>query len=579
MSLEINYIDAPDGAQESAAATAENGNFDPKNVLKSTPDKAWATLEPGIWKLDGTRSILPDSPAPGWWSGVRSGVNQTGILGRDVLGNFTLGRGTEVLATSPSAFVLPPRIIISFPVPYATTGFTFTFSESTNQYCPKIHVKWYNGNFLLLDKDYFPDGPKWTLEEVVESFDRIEVELLTTNLPGHFAKIQRIEIGRNFLFDADEIINCRLVTEIDQSLCELTADTMTFEFYDHEGRNFLPQQNQKVELIKNGELLAVQYITGSTRKAKANYTIKCQSAIGLLTDQFLGGLYVDKPVPELVAEILNRWDHEIASVFTGMTVTGYLPVCTQRDALQQVAFAIGAMVTTQGSSLIRLVPLPASVTSRFLAKDIFLGGKVDSSPRFARVEINSHSYTPTDDVETLLDEEEVEGTDVLLTFTTPHHSYEITGGTITASDVNWVTVTASGPVTLTAKTYLHATRVHTKRNLEATAKERGNYVAVTECTLINAGNVQSALDRLYSAKQRRQKATYQAAVTNQRTGEIGSGITPWNTTTTGFISSMESTLTQTGHMATVEIQGTETVAESVWFYSGEIYSGGQEVVY
>lgn len=381
-------------------------------------------------------------------------------------------------------------------------------------------------------------------------------------LPGMFDGV----LQKDFLF-------------YDQSLCELTADTMTFEFYDHEGRNFLPQQNQKVELIKNGELLAVQYITGSTRKAKANYTIKCQSAIGLLTDQFLGGLYVDKPVPELVAEILNRWDHEIASVFTGMTVTGYLPVCTQRDALQQVAFAIGAMVTTQGSSLIRLVPLPASVTSRFLAKDIFLGGKVDSSPRFARVEINSHSYTPTDDVETLLDEEEVEGTDVLLTFTTPHHSYEITGGTITASDVNWVTVTASGPVTLTAKTYLHATRVHTKRNLEATAKERGNYVAVTECTLINAGNVQSALDRLYSAKQRRQKATYQAAVTNQRTGEIGSGITPWNTTTTGFISSMESTLTQTGHMATVEIQGTETVAESVWFYSGEIYSGGQEVVY
>ena len=105
MSLEINYIDAPDGAQESAAATAENGNFDPKNVLKSTPDKAWATLEPGIWKLDGTRSILPDSPASGGWSGVRSGVYQTGILGRDVLGNFTLGRGTEVLATSPSAYV------------------------------------------------------------------------------------------------------------------------------------------------------------------------------------------------------------------------------------------------------------------------------------------------------------------------------------------------------------------------------------------------------------------------------------------------------------------------------------------
>lgn len=554
MSLEINYVDAPDGAQESATATAENGNFDPNNVLKSTPDKAWATLEPGIWKLDGTRSILPDSPAPGWWSSSMS-LNENGD------------------------FTNSPKIIITFPLPYATTGFTFTFSESTKEYCPKIHVKWFNGNFSLLEKDYFPNGPKWTLEEVVESFTRIEVELLSTNIPGRLAKIQRIEIGRNFLFDANEIINCRLVNEIDQSLCELPADTMTFEFYDNEGRNFLPQQNQRVELLKNGELLAVQYITGSTRKAKSNFTIKCQSAIGLLTDQFLGGLYSGKPVPELVAEILNGWEYEIASVFTGMTLTGYLPVCTQRDALQQVAFAIGAIVTTQRSAKIRLVPLPKTVTSRFLAKDIFLGGKVDTSPRFARVEINSHRYTPTEEVETLMDEEEVFGTDVLLTFTTPHHSYEITGGTITASDVNWVTVTASGPVTLTAKTYMHATRVHTKRNLEATAKERGNYVAVTDCTLINTSNVQSALERLYSAKQRRQKATYTAAVTDQRTGDIGTSITPWDTTTTGFIASMENTLTQTGHIATVEIQGTETAVESVWLYSGELYSGGQEIVY
>lgn len=579
MSLEINYIDAPDGAQESAVATAENGNFDPQTVTGSTPDVAWATLEPGLWKLDGTRRILPDDPKPGWWSRVRSGVNQTGILGTDVLGNFTLGGKLSTGASSPSTFTDPPKIIISFPAPYATTGFTFTFSESTNQYCPKIHVKWYNGNFLLLDKDYFPDGPKWVLEEVVESFDRIEVELLSTNFPGHFARIQRIEIGRNVLFDADEIINCRLVNEIDQSLCELTADTMTFEIYDHQGRSFLPQENQRVELMKDSELLAVQYITGSTRKAKTNYVIKCQSVIGLLTDQFLGGLYVEKPIPELVAEILDGWEFEINSVFTGLTATGYLPVCTQRDALQQVAFSIGAMVTTQGSSLIRLEPLPTTVKVKFLEKDIFLGGKVDSSPRFARVEVYSHSYTPMEDVETLMDEEEVIGTDVLLTFTTPHHSYEITGGTITASDVNWVRVTASGPVTLTAKTYLHTTRVNTKRNLEATAKERGNYVAVTECTLINAGNVQGALDRLYSAKQRRQKATQTAAITDQRAGQIASSITPWDTTTTGFISSMESTLTPNGHIATVEIQGIETSVESVWFYSGEIYSGGQEVVY
>ena len=118
-----------------------------------------------------------------------------------------------------------------------------------------------------------------------------------------------------------------------------------------------------------------------------------------------------------------------------------------------------------------------------------------------------------------------------------------------------------------------------KRNLEATARERGNYIAVTECTLINTGNAEAALERLYAAKVRRQTATMSAVVTDQRVGTLGSAITPWHTTVRGFVSSMESTLTQTGHIATVEIQGTEAVAEGVWFYSGEIYSGGQEVVY
>lgn len=578
MSLEINYIDAPDGAQESMVVTAVNCSFDPQIVAGSTPDKPWATLEPGLWRLDGTRTILPDNPRPGLWSSLRSGATAGGVLGKDALGSFVLGHGGSARLAG-NEFAAPPKIIISFPVPYGTTGFTFTFSESTDQYCSRIHVKWFNGNFTLIEKDYFPDGPKWTLEEVVESFDRIEVDLLATNEPGHFAKVQRIEIGRNVLFDADEIVNCRLVNEIDQSLCELTADTMTFEIYDNSGRSFLPQENQRIELMKDGELLATHYITGSTRKAKSNYTITCQSAIGLLTDEFLGGLYVEKPVPELVKEILNGWEYEIASVFMGMTITGYLPVCSQRDALQQVAFAIGAMVTTQGSSRIRLESLPNTVTAKFPESEIFLGGKVTSVPRFARVEVHSHSYTKTDDVETLLDEEEVNGIDELLTFTTPHHSYEITGGTITASDVNWVRVTASGPVTLKAKTYLHVSRVNAKRNLEATARERGNYIAVTECTLINTSNAEAALERLYAAKVRRQTATMSAVVTDQRVGTLGSAITPWHTTVRGFVSSMESTLTQTGHIATVEIQGTEAVAEGVWFYSGEIYSGGQEVVY
>lgn len=555
MSLEINYIDAPEGAQEKMTAIGESGNAlsDASLIASGASDVPYATLEPGIWKLDGKMRIMPDDPHPGWWSLERSG--------QDCL------------------FSTPPVITITFPVPYGSTGFTFRFSPSTDQWCSKIHAVWYNGQSLLVEKDYHPTGANWILEETVESFDMVKFTLISTNRPYEFAKIQRIEVGRTVLFGAAELISARLVNEVDPSLCELTVDTMTFDIHDPLERSFLPQENQRVELIQNGNLRASHYITSSTRKSKADYSITCQSSIGLLDDEFLGGLYVQKPLTELVAEILGGWEFEIDRKFSNTTVTGYLPVCSQREALQQVSFAIGALVSTMDSNKIRLVPLPNSVNARFLESDIMLGGSVKTAPRYARVEVTSHTYTKTDVEETLMSEEEVEGENVLITFSAPHYDYEITGGTLTESGTNWVKITPDGPVTLTAKTYLHTTRNHVKRNPEATAKERGNYIVVSGCTLINGGNAQEALDRLYAAKQRRQTVNQNSIITGQKAGQVASSLTPWGTITQGFISSMDSTLTQGGHIASIQIQGIEVSMESIWFYSGEIYSGGEEVIY
>lgn len=577
MSLEINYIDAPEGAQENMSVSVENANgfTDSSLVARGARDIPYATLEPGIWKLDGTMQILPDDPNPGFWSYTRSSFDENGAeLGSMILGEAVLG----ALSTG-GAFTTPPKITISLPVPYGSTGLTFTFSPSTDQWCRKIKVTWYNGQTRIVEKVYYPDSPRWTLEETVESFDRIEIELLETNRPNQFAKVQRIEVGRTVLLGAPEIVSARLVNEVDPSLCEITVDTLSFELYDPQNRSFLPQENQRVELIQDGKLRATHYITSSTRKSNAHYEIECQSSIGLLNDDFLGGMYAERPLPEMVAAILGDWEYEISAAFDGVTVSGYIPVCSQREALQRVAFAVGAIVSTQDSTKIRLIPVPTAASARFKNSEILLGGSVKTEPRYARVEVVSHSYTKSSISETLMDEEEVIGDDVLITFTDPHYDYEITGGEITGSDVNWVTITANGLVTLTAKTYLHTTRNHVKRNPEATAKERGNFISVTECTLIHSGNAQEAVERLYAAKQRRQTVSQDVIVTGQKAGQIASTVTPWGTISRGVISSMESTLTQNGHTASVQIQGVEIKLESVWLYSGEIYSGGQEVLY
>lgn len=577
MSLEINYIDAPAGVQKNMTAVGEGGNTisDETLIPKGARDIPWATLEPGEWKLDGTYRIMPEDCKPGWWSKARSGQGEYGgVLGRNRLGKFVLG--------SPGAdgkFTTPPKLTLTFPTPYSASGFTFTFSPSTDQWCTEIRVAWHNGQFPILEKTYYPDSARWLLEEVIESFDKIEIWFISTNQPGQFAKVQRIEVGKAVLFDGAAIISARLVNELDPSLCDLTVDTSAVEVCDPLSRDLLPQENQQMEIRKDGELLSTHYIKKSTRKAKNRYAFDCQSAIGLLTEEFLGGMYADAPLDEVLAAILGDWVYEIAPIFADRTITGYIPVCTQRQALQQVAFAIGAMVSTQGTNLIRLLPVPTVVAGKFEKNEIVLGGSVTAEPRFAKMDVHYHTYTKQAEVETLLDEEAVNGENVLFTFPSPHYDYEITGGEITGSDVNWVTITANGTVTLTAKGYLHNSFPVEMRNQEATDLERGNSISVKECTLIHSGNVEAALYRLYGAKRLRQTAKQTVIVSDQRAGQILSSLTPWDTTVQGFVTSMESKLTRNGHTAAIEIQGVEIAMEAVWLYSGELYSDGQEVVY
>lgn len=540
MSLDVRYIDAPVGAQESGRVSGNGIQpfADYSNIMSGAVDIPWATLEPGMWTLDGTRKLLNDSARNiGWWSRTASGED--------------------------GSFASPPTIEIVFAEPYTSTALSFSFWPSIGQWCSEINVSWYNGDALLADIRAFPDAVRWELERTVESFDKIIVEILAINKPNQFARIQQISIGHVVTFGRSELVSVRLLNEADPSLCDLSVDTMRIEVHNRNGKRLIPQENQRMELYKNDKLMAVQYIQESSREAKHHYTISCQSVIGLLGDDYLGGIYVDVPAEEVLDEILNGLKYVLDDAFAGQAVTGYLPVCARRVALQQLAFALGAMVTTQESDAVRLVPVPTAMTGSFSRAETFSGAKVRNSPRIARVVLVSHSYTPTSTEEVLLDEEAISGDDVLVTFDDPHYDYVITGGRLTGSGANWVTITAEGAVSLRAKTYLHNTIRHVRENPEAIAAERNNVLTVDEATLIHSGNAQAALDRLYAAKLLRQTLTQEAVISGHQAGTRAYSVNPWGTYTKGFIRSMESTLTQSGHTAQVEILGTEVTEEEL----------------
>jgi 20S proteasome alpha/beta subunit len=76
------------------------------------------------------------------------------------------------------------------------------------------------------------------------------------------------------------------------------------------------------------------------------------------------------------------------------------------------------------------------------------GGTMEAGVRLAYVQVMAHGYQPDETtLETLLNAVDVNGENVRYTFSNPYHNYVITGGTITESGPNFVSITASGTVT------------------------------------------------------------------------------------------------------------------------------------
>lgn len=536
MSLSVKYIDVPIGAQEDAQTSAtESQPFGSGlQIAFGAFDVPYATLEPLSWSLDGSRTLFNERPNNvGWWSKQRTESN---------------GR-----------FNKPPVISVAFSQPYTATGITFSFWPALNQWCNLIEVTWYNGQEILAHTEASPDSADWILKYAVESFDKIEIKILGTSVPGQFAKMQHIQIGQVVVFMQDELTRVSLLNEVDPGLCELSADTMTIEILEKKDRALLPQKNQEMYMIHNGVQVAAQYITESSRENQRRYIFKCQSAVGRLEDEFLGGVYNAYSIDLLLSAILEGFNADWES-FAGQTITGYLPVCTRREALQQIAFAIGAAVTTQGDGTIRLIPLSDENETELTGSDIFPGAKLVREAQTATVKVCAHNYTKSDEIEKLLENENVNSNAVLYLFDSPHYDYEINGGTIENYGENWVQITASGEVTVTGKKYIHSVSVRKMENPYATAAEKGNVISVENATLINSENVDDALNRLYDFCALKNVLTEEIIVNGQKAGQKVNSHNPWGGITTGFITRMESDFTGSGHTANVEIRGKEVLA-------------------
>jgi len=468
--------------------------------------RPYATFEPDYWLLDGNYKFAPTSPAlarVGFWS--------------------------LAMSDSTGAFAIPPVLTINFSQVHSTDGIALRFAQASNDYPADLTVAFYDDtDALIRQDDYAPTASEFGTNEAVEDFKKIIITFRRTNKPYRYLRITGIDYGKLFRFTGDDIRAASVVEEIDPISAELPVSTLdlllhsddaNFNIVDPSGDFASLRERQPIDayVTIDGELRYVgQFFLEtwqSPSKAESNFA--AVDMVGVLDKlPYLGGLWSSpESIADLLDDILTAADipYELSPELTALEFTGWLPISTRREALQQVCFAAGAYVTTAGSGTIRISPfrLAADLTEfENIITDAERGsGTLDLLPAVTGVEVLAHAYTPLAVTEEIYKETLPAG-EHTIKFREPKHTLSITGGTITESGANYAIVDTDGDtVIISGRAYSDATKTFAKRDDDVPAGVRLNVLTINGATLISIDNAQETAERIFDYYQQRYKQT------------------------------------------------------------------------
>lgn len=490
----------------------------------NTPDldhltvKKFATLELNQWVLDGTFEQFPDNPEVenwGLWSKQISGEN----------GDFSE----------------PVVLTIEFDDNHTSEGLTLYFRADTGEYSTDFTIEYFNSaGALILTKDFSANHAEYFAESPAEDYRKIVITFRKTSLPFRYLKLTEIKYGSIKIFDEDSIVSATILEEVDPTGAELSINTMEctiytddFQLLDPQGIYEMLQQKQAINVISYDDAgeptdFGTFFLEEPTSEDDDTTTLSCVDFLGVIDKtNFLGGIYNNKNAGQLFDEIMlsaevEPDEYEVEETLRAKTVTGYIPICTHREAVQQWAFAVGGLVDCSRDKKIKAYSAVDTEVGTITHDEKFIGHSVKLKPLVTGVSITAHQYTVSADSSTAY-----EGTlpagENLVTFDNPYSGLSVSGGTLKSSGANYavVSMSAAGTVVITGKQYNDSTTVYSVNATELPANAKPNVIAVDEAaTLVNANNALEIAQRIYAYNQNRYQDEGDIILGNQHVGEV-----------------------------------------------------------
>lgn len=476
----------------------------------------WATLENTGFLMDGTFELPPD----------------------DLAAEFT-GVWSKELSGENGMFSSPPVLSIAFSEAHTSAGLTLTFSEATEDWCSSLNIIWYDqAGAQIVNRDFSPNAAVYFCDCQVEDFYGIKITFYRTNQPYHFLKLTGIRYGILMQLDAPRLITCSVLEEVDPISSELSINTMTFSFHSEKGEfdlldltgaYVLFQQRQEIKVLGKMDGIKMNmgtfYLDEPKSDTDSTVTMQCIDLIGVMDDtEYLGGYWPEGIAAEdLIVKIMTSAGvepdlFEIENDLSGRKIYGYLPICTHREALQQVAFALCAVVDCSRSGVLTIRSAKQQVKEIPLNRKV-IGHTQEQAALITGVEVFVSNYALGDSSTKLFEEERPAGT-FFAKFSSPAANVTCSGGVITENDVNYakIDVKTAGMVTITGITYEETKSLSGSvyaENLPANALP--NVLQIEDCTL--HVDAQALAQHIYDYYQRRITDTGSILLSEETVGD------------------------------------------------------------
>ena len=409
----------------------------------------YTDLELNNWVLDGKTNIFPNNPAStewGWWTGSMSNANGT--------------------------FATTPELTYTWNEPHSSVGLTI----SANNGIKRMRVFWYNElNSVMATENYTNDDIYKTvhvIDKAVANYYKIQIEFIEI-IPYHYVKVQDTMFGREYTWQ-DEIIELDVQEMLDEKMQRLESKQVTIKLgnidnaynkYNPDNRLKYFQEGQLLQvyntaLLSNGKeqvSLGQFYLTSWGSPTEYTVEFKGNDLLYKLNDMYYySKMYNNATVQTIVDDLLSTYTdtivYNIADNIKNVTLTGYIPIISYREALQHIAFAAGGVCYVDRYGVLQLKRISNATPVDTIGYSKKAPSQDTQGELYNSVTVSMYTYNLGESQE--LFKGTVSGTQIL-TFSSPATNISISGTyTSYVAYVNCLVITgASGEITISGQPY------------------------------------------------------------------------------------------------------------------------------